>query len=196
MYILSIKQILKGVLNMKKKILVITLLFLLVGSACIFAEENYDIRQLKWGMSKDEVIEIEGIPNRSNEDELVYAEILQSFSSVKQREFKIFLNFNTNNELYKLKYQYVNSAEDEAVLIVHFRIFLNDLIDKYGYPDEQEQDNDVNFMLKDKAKTYAKWTTNTKEIYALMERKDKLVRVVIDYRAKNIQGGGHNMSKF
>lgn len=105
-------------------------MFISVG----YADNNYDFRNVKWGMSVQNVIDSESLTLIANQDEQLFYS-----TSILNRECYLFYGFKNNNLLnsagyfFKIEHSNFNSYIDDYLEIQ------NALISKYGEPLENER---------------------------------------------------------
>lgn len=91
---------------------------------------NYDFRSTTWGMSKDDVINAEGVqPDASNDSSLVYLN-----ENICGLDTTVYYSFN-NNELIGGMYLIQESHTNENAYIDDYNNLKKALILKYGEPD-------------------------------------------------------------
>jgi hypothetical protein len=114
------------------------LLLLIALNSKIFANDEYNFRQTKWGMSKEEVIK-----NESSEPDKVFTkgDTLAYHSDIFGEKVLILYKFSFNKLVWAKYILYRYLFEKEKVIapapIVDFDIFDKKLINKYGKPEKK-----------------------------------------------------------
>jgi len=98
----------------------------LVSSLCS-ATEEYDFRKTTWGMTKEEVKQIEGEPPYETENELGYLDTVAGMKCV------VFYTFE-NGKLTKGAYRFLVKHSNRNLYIDDYEIIKGLLTKKYGKP--------------------------------------------------------------
>lgn len=115
---------------MRKFLLVFILLFILVIH--LNAAEEYDFRNVNWGMTKIEVKQSEGQRKVQNENgkSLIYVD------TIANQTFGVIYNF-VNNKLYSSGYMSLEKHTNENLYIIDYEKMKELLINKYGKPSDR-----------------------------------------------------------
>jgi len=176
---------------MKKYFIIISanliLLFLSVG---VLAEKQADFRNTHWGMTKDEVTNIEGTTYVSQKDTLCYR------GTVNNKECAILYTFYFG-KLYLAGYLFFQTYNNPNDYIDDYNKLKGLLTQKYGNPIE-EKVNWKNTRYKNDPEQYGKalikgdlefknyWENERTEIMMKLYRNNKKkIKIIITYKSKN-----------
>ncbi|MGI5901511.1 MAG: hypothetical protein ACOX7U_03445 [Desulfitobacteriia bacterium] len=177
--------------KMRKSIVLILVLFLfIVGcSQGDIAETNEtsDFRDVTWGMSKDEVEEVEEAEFiSSDEDELMY------LVEIGGDEYYLMYNF-VDDKLYEAGYLIMDEVADDSYIDLYEKN-KSYLTEKYGEPikdeviwDEgvAESESDLWFHISKGELTYlAAWENDNTEVFLVLRGHNDNNVLGIDYRSK------------
>lgn len=125
---------------MKKKILISCLLMLfIVGVVFGVASAETDLREVSWGMNQDEVIDVEGTPEESTDNELVY--------DIEISGVDLFLAYEFIDDTL-VKAHFVNNENymDDRHYYDDYKTLNDSLKQIYGNPDEEIENWDTDMF--------------------------------------------------
>jgi len=125
---------------MKKKILISCLLmFFIVGVVFGVASAETDLREVSWGMNQDEVIDVEGTPEESTDNELVY--------DIEISGVDLFLAYEFIDDTL-VKAHFVNNENymDDSHYYDDYKTLNDSLKQIYGNPDEEIENWDTDMF--------------------------------------------------
>ena len=122
-------------IDMRKTIIFI-LVLIVVCSGVVLAEEEYDFREINWGMSIDEVIENEGEPADKGNSNLLYE------TQVAGRDAYLLYEFQ-NDKLYEGTYFITRNYPNTILKFGDYLVLQKEIEKLYGeYEDETVWYND------------------------------------------------------
>lgn len=167
--------------------LVVALLPFLLGAAAEGTDE-YDVRQLKWGMSPEEVKQVENLQNsyQSTSGNLV----LYKNAKLFENDIMITFCFDSNNQLQTVNYESlkINSQYDEK--------FLEALKGKYEQKEQGKEEGKEKSKEVKKTETtvnYLKIIKNKKYLYKYPEKAREYAQN--DYQIKLKGGNDYDLRK-
>ncbi|MFD2933934.1 hypothetical protein [Spirosoma flavum] len=104
-----------------------TLMFLVLSSLGFTQSENYDVRSVRWGMTKEDVIKAEGTPTET-------ATNLVRYTDVEMGKFSVAVTYSfINNQLNKVDIVVPNKSQSSSK---SFNVLEAILKQQYGNPTE------------------------------------------------------------
>lgn len=173
---------------LKKILFLVTLLLILTLS--VNAAEEYDFRNVNWGMSQEKVKE-----NETAELILPSEEMLVYKNSINNKDYMLIYNFK-DDTLYSAAYLFGKSFYDDNLYIDEYDYLQELLIGKYGEPLEDEtywfddtykyeyNDHGLAISIGDMAKRTL-WETDTTKIGLALTGKEYEVNLGIKYDSIN-----------
>lgn len=172
-----------------KKVLVLTLLLVIILSLGVGAED-YDFRNVNWGMTIDEVMEQVDLNLVANvETGLMYS------TSLNNDKYFLILQFR-NNKLFEADYIINETFINNLKYIESFRAIRNLLTEKYGSPEDGSGKEWSSDLYKDSPDDYGtavslgyltykyRWETEKVNILATLGETEGEPKIAIVYYSK------------
>ena len=159
-----------------------------------------DFRNVKWGMTKEEVKEIEGQGiQQLSSDKLSYPDSIAGFKAM------VTYYFNESG-LYRGRYYFLQKHDDKIKYIDDFDKLKELLVTKYGPPgaDEIEWKNSTykaqveNYdkaLLEGHLQLYTQWITERTNIRLSLKGEEGEIILAIDYRAVGTEESGKEITE-
>lgn len=171
---------------------------LALGLACLLftliiysqsLEEKSHFRNTYWGMSKEQVIEIEGIPKR---DEIVEGLNTIVYDSKINEKRCAIIFFFAENKLVSSKYHFLHKHVNRNLYIFDYDSLKKNLIKKYGESKEHKviwlnnlyknKPNDIGRAFSyGHVRLFTKWETQETNIFLGMMGDNYKIKLIIEY---------------
>lgn len=168
---------------MKKIVLTLLLVIMITG---VVGAEDYDFRQVNWGMSMEEVKQAEDNSQLREESstDLIYNITLNNIDFVLKYNFK-------NNKLYESFYIMNDSFDIGQIYIDKYKYFREILTEKYGDASGKgrmklgDTYDDTKLALYHKELVYMNnWETDKVKIESYLSKLGDGITILITYKSK------------
>ncbi len=152
-----------------------------------------DFREIKWGMTRDELLEIEGEPDGENESIIAYYDMEAAGLSAA-----LCYNLNDDGLIYGSMYSIDETHTNMTDYVDDYYTILAALIKKYGEPLEDEiiwkddlyRDDPLDWGMAvcvGHMSMFASWETETTKIYVVISGDNYDITTTIMYLSKKVE---------
>lgn len=168
------------------------LMFSLAVPSLSAAEDAYDLRSVKWGMSREEIMKAERSAPVMESDSLIVFN-----DNLFEKNVQVGYVF-VENKLWKVRYFLVDTHTNKNDYISDYDKFKEALISKYGKPKKSEVIWKNNLYANDKQNQglaismghlalFSAWDTGKTTIFCFVDGENFNVNVRIDYESKELR---------
>ena len=155
--------------------------------------EESDFRNLKWGMTKDEVMYVEGAGAREINDNVLY------YTRVREEDFPADAEYTFVNDKLAQGIFYITENKDgNSICLDDYDSLVNSFKNRYGEPsvvdrrfasDDLKTDDRnelMNLVMTNQFNYKTGWTNNNTDISVILFQKDNLVCIGLRYKDTNV----------
>ncbi len=155
--------------------------------------EEADFRNLKWGMTKDEVINVEGSGARETKENTLY------YTRVREEEYPADAEYTfIDNKLAQGIFYIKENKDGGSITLDDYDELVNSLKDRYGDPDiidlrfasddlkTDDREEMMNLIKTNQFNYKTGWDLDKTELSVVLFNKDNAVCIGLRYKDKNV----------